>query len=203
VAGWGLNVRIAGDQGRTISVDQLAANLGSVVGANSAQAPGNLDANVRFRDRLWSATLHKVKADQKVLTGLGFGVNIAKAVGLQGTGPVQLRSPHNSHLDIYARMGLIGITIWIALWGLWCITMLRARSMFRALGRRLEMGLVEVSIVAAVAILINSYFDPTLESPQVAIWLWTFVGIGLGLVAIARRATSVRRTPGTALVISR
>jgi hypothetical protein len=105
VAAWGLNVRIEGDQGRTISVDQLAENLKSVVGAHSAQAPGNLDANVRFRDQLWSSTLHKVEAEGKVLTGLGFGINIAKAVGLQGQGPVQLRSPHNSHLDIYARHG--------------------------------------------------------------------------------------------------
>jgi hypothetical protein len=148
VAAWGFNVRIEGDQGRTISVDQLAANLGSVVGAGSAQAPGNLDANVRFRDRLWSATIDKVRADGKVLTGLGFGINTPKAVGLEDQGQVPLRSPHNSHLDIYARMGAIGITIWIALWGLWCITMLRARSVFRALGRRLEMGLVEVSVVA-------------------------------------------------------
>jgi hypothetical protein len=203
VAAWGLNVRIEGDQGRTISVDQLAENLKSVVGAHSAQAPGNLDANVRFRDQLWSSTLHKVEAEGKVLTGLGFGINIAKAVGLQGQGPVQLRSPHNSHLDIYARMGLIGIAIWIAFWSLWLTTLLRARSKFRSLGRRLEMGLVEVSIVAAVAILVNAYFDPTLESPQVALWLWTIVGIGLGLVAIARRATAPRATPGTALVISR
>ena len=203
VAAWGLNVRIEGDQGRTISVDQLAANLKSVVGAHSAQAPGNLDANVRFRDQLWSSTLHKVEAEGKVLTGLGFGINIAKAVGLQGQGPVQLRSPHNSHLDIYARMGLIGIAIWIAFWSLWFTTLLRARSKFRSLGRRLEMALVEVSIVAAVAILVNAYFDPTLESPQVALWLWTIVGIGLGLVAIARRATAPRTTPGTALVISR
>ena len=51
-------------------------------------------------------------------------------------------------------------------------------------------------------ILINSYFDPTLESPQVAIWLWTLVGIGLGLAAIARRAAAPRAA-GTALVISR
>jgi len=203
VAAWGLNVRIEGDQGRTISVDQLAANLGSVVGANSANAPGHLDANVRFRDRLWSATLQKVRTDHAVLTGLGFGINIAQAVGLQGTGPVALRSPHNSHLDIYARMGAIGITIWIALWALWCLTMLKARAIFRALGRTLETGLVEVSLIAAIAILINSYFDPTLESPQVAIWLWTFVGIGLGLAAIARRAISRRPTPGTALVTAR
>jgi hypothetical protein len=189
VAGWGLNVRIEGDQGRTISVDQLGANLASVVGANSAQAPGNLDANVRFRDRLWSSTLREVSDEGQVVAGLGFGVNIAKLVGLQGGGPVKLRSPHNSHLDIYARMGAVGIAIWIALWGLWCAAILKARSKFRALGRRLETGLAEVCLVAVVMILINSYFDPTLESPQVAIWLWTIVGVGIGLVALARRVT--------------
>ena len=202
VAGWGLNVQIEGDQGRKISVDQLTANLGSVVGAHSAQAPGNLDANVRFRDRLWSSTLHEVKQEGKVLTGLGFGVNIAKLVGLQGQGPVKLRSPHNSHLDIYARMGAIGIAIWLAFWGLWSWALFTARSKFRALGRRLEQGLAEVCVVAVVMILVNSYFDPTLESPQVAIWLWTIVGIGFGLVAIARRATA-RPTPGTAVVTAR
>jgi hypothetical protein len=67
------------------------------------------------------------------------------------------------------------------------------------------MGLIEVSLVGAVAILVNSYFDPTLESPQVALWLWTLVGVGLGLVAIARRMTLERspEPPGTALVIAR
>jgi O-antigen ligase len=113
-----------------------------------------------------------------------------------------LRSPHNSHLDIYARMGAIGIAIWIAFWGLWCTAILKARSKFRALGRRLETGLCEVCLVAIVMILINSYFDPTLESPQVAVWLWTLVGIGVGLAAIARRATAPRAA-GTALVTAR
>jgi hypothetical protein len=205
VLGWGFNVQIAGDQGRTISVDQLAANLKSVVGGNSAQAPGNLDANVQFRDKLWAATLHKVKAENKVLGGLGFGINIAKSVGFQGDGPVKLRSPHNSQLDVYARMGAIGLTIWIAFWALWGTALLKTRLRFRALGRRLEMGLTEVSLVGAVAILVNSYFDPTLESPQVSLWLWTLVGVGLGLVAIARRMTLARSAepPGTALVIAR
>ena len=66
------------------------------------------------------------------------------------------------------------------------------------------MGLTEVCVVGAVAILVNAYFDPTLESPQVAIWLWTIVGIGLGLAAIARLATKPHHTtPGTSLVIAR
>jgi hypothetical protein len=201
VAAWGLNVQIQGDQGRTISVDQLAANLKSVVGASSAQAPGNLDANVRFRDRLWTATLKKVHDDGKTFTGLGFGLNIPQAIGLEDAGSVPLRSPHNSHLDVYARMGAIGITLWIAFWGLWSLALMKARSKFRSVGLRVEMGLVEVAFVGAIAILINSYFDPTLESPQVAIWLWVLVGIGLGLAAIARRTPAT--PPGTALVIAR
>jgi hypothetical protein len=159
------------------------------VGAAGQQAPGNLDANVRFRDRLWSKTLAEVHSEGKVMIGLGFGLNIAKSVGLEDQGSVPLRSPHNSHLDVYARMGAIGITLWIAFWALWCAGLLKARSKFRSVGRRFEMGLAEVAIVGAVAILINAYFDPTLESPQVAIWLWTIVGVGIGLVALARRVT--------------
>ena len=30
-----------------------------------------------------------------------------------------LRSPHNSHVDVLARMGLMGISLWIALWLGW------------------------------------------------------------------------------------
>ena len=203
VAAWGLNVQIQGEQGRTVSVDQLAANLGSVVGVGSKQAPGNLDANVQFRDQLWSRTLHKVRAEGKVLTGLGFGINIAKAVGMEGQSSIPLRSPHNSHLDVYARMGAIGITLWIVFWGFWCTALMLARSRFRGLGRRLEPGLIEVCFIGAIAILVNAYFDPTLESPQVALWLWTIVGVGLGLVALSRRATAPPAATGTALVISR
>jgi O-antigen ligase len=135
------------------------------------------------------------------VVGLGFGLNIAKSVGLEEQGSVPLRSPHNSHLDIYARMGAIGLALWIAFWGLWCAALLKARSRFRSVGRRLETGLAEVAIVGAVAILINAYFDPTLESPQVAVWLWTIVGIGIGLVALARRATApAAPTAGAELV---
>ncbi len=93
-------------------------------------------------------------------------------------------------------MGLIGITLWIVFWVLWSVALLKARLRFRALGMRFEMGMIEVSFVGAIAILINSYFDPTLESPQVAIWLWVLVGIGLGLVAIAAPHTDAAQDAG-------
>ena len=37
-----------------------------------------------------------------------------------------LRSPHNSHLDVLARMGMIGLGIWISLWLAWFTTMIRS-----------------------------------------------------------------------------
>jgi hypothetical protein len=190
VIGWGANVQIRGEQNRRISVEQLVQNVGSLTGKDDSQAPGNLNSNVEFRDQLWSAVIHKVRTEKRVLTGLGFGPNIAREVGFQGQATTQLRSPHNSHIDVFARMGAIGLAIWIALWGVWYTIALRARSRLRTLGRAFERGLVEVAVVGATAILINAYFDPTLESPQVAIWLWTLVGITLGCAAIGRRATA-------------
>jgi hypothetical protein len=192
VIGWGANVQIRGEQNRRISVEQLIQNVGSLKGDSHSQAPGNLDSNVQFRDQLWSAVINKVKTEKKVLTGLGFGPNIAKEVGFQGQSAIQLRSPHNSHIDVFARMGAIGFAMWIALWALWYVIALRARLRLRTVGRAFEMSLVEVAIVGTTAILINAYFDPTLESPQVSIWLWTLVGITLGLAAIGRRATATQ-----------
>jgi O-antigen ligase len=186
---WGANLHFQGAQSRQVSVGQFVQNFQSLTGGGS-NANGQLASNVEFRDQLWSGVLTKVKTEKRVLTGLGFGPNIAAQLGFQGQQADQLRSPHNSHLDVFARMGLIGAALWFAIWGVWLRVALRARRRLRGLGRELEAGLIEVSIVGVTAILVNAYFDPTLESPQVALWLWTLVGLTLGLVAISRRAVA-------------
>jgi hypothetical protein len=53
-------------------------------------------------------------------------------------------------------------------------------------------------MVGVTAILVNAYLDPTLEGPQVAIWLWTLVGLGLGIAATgvaSKRNTTVVSHP--------
>jgi hypothetical protein len=187
--GWGMNIHVKGAQNREVSVGQLVQNVQSLTGQGS-DANGNLSSNVEFRDQLWSGVLKKVKTEKKVLTGLGDGTNIAAALGFQGQQVDQLRSPHNSHLDVFARLGLIGAALWVAIWGAWFSIALRARSRLRMRGYALEAGLVGVSIVGVTATLVNAYFDPTIESPQVALWLWTLVGLTMGLAAISRRTTS-------------
>jgi CO/xanthine dehydrogenase FAD-binding subunit len=187
---WGANVHVnQPGTNRQVSVEQFVQNLKSLKGGGS-NAHGQLATNVEFRDQLWSGVIKKVKSEKRVLTGLGFGPNIAASLGFQGQQADQLRSPHNSHLDVFARMGLIGAAIWFAIWLVWLRVALRARRRLRAQGRALEAGLVEFSIVGVTAILVNAYFDPTLEGPQVALWLWVLVGFTMGLVAISRRATA-------------
>jgi O-antigen ligase len=183
VVGWASNVQIKGEQGRVISVGQVITNIKSVRGGNDANASGNLQSNVEFRQQLWSDVIAKAESEHKLLTGLGFGRNLAAELGFSPDTPGLLRSPHNSHLDILARMGLIGTALWIVLWLTWFAVVLRARVRLKAIGRYLEAAVIEVSIVGVTAILVNAYFDPTLESPQVAIWLWTLVGLTVALAA--------------------
>jgi hypothetical protein len=173
--GWALNARVASND-REISVAQLAKNIRSVTGGGDAQ----LESTAEWRAQLWSRLLKESRATGRVMTGWGFGPNIALELGFAGADD-SLRSPHNSHLGVYARMGLIGSFLWGALWLTWYVEMVRGRHRLLGLQHQVARGLVDAILVGVTAILVNAYFDPTLESPPVALWLWTMFGLGLAL----------------------
>ena len=108
-----VDTSFAGVQGRDYSASQLVANVVSLGGAES---PGNLGGTVKGREELWTRILHKQIRDNHLVDGSGFGQNLAQEVGVYDEGKDSLRSPHNSHLHILARMGLIGLGLWVALW---------------------------------------------------------------------------------------
>ena len=181
---WAINFQVPATP-RPISVPQLVKNVASLTGGGSSE----LSDTAQWRDELWTSLLKETRSSNKLLTGWGFGPNLAEQMGFAGQKPESpLRSPHNTHLDVLARMGEIGLGIWIALWVAWFATMLRSRHRMQAKSQRFTRGLMSFAIAGVVAILVNAYFDPTLESPQVALWLWTLFGLGLGLVARERLA---------------
>ena len=168
-------------QKRTISVAQLFQNAESVEGTD--QNP-QLTGSVNFRFDLWSTILHKQAATSHLVDGFGMGPNLARTGGLNPRpnqpATLQLRSAHNSLLDIFARMGIIGAALFVLFWAGW----------FRRLGRARRRepddesrGVIGLCMCGALAILINSFFDPTLEGAQVAVVLYTLAGVG---VAVAR-----------------
>lgn len=196
ILAWGLDVRVALGQTREVSVDQLWQNVTSI--AQGDQAPGQLGGDVQFRTELWSGALNLANDRGALISGLGFGPNLAQELGVSAGAVGDLRNPHNSHVDVLARMGFVGGILWLAFWLSWYIALLR-RLRNRAVPlSALHVGIVKVCLVGVTAILINAYFDPTLETPQVALWLWTLVGLGLGLTSRQHRAlrdTPLPRTP--------
>jgi hypothetical protein len=173
-----------GSQGRAYSASQLIANVASIGGV---QESGNLSGTVAGRDQLWSLIFHKQAADGYLLDGAGFGLNLAYWVGdsqvTYGANP--LRSPHNSHLDVLARTGLVGFSLWIALWLGWYWRLITGCRRLARRGLHTRRQVAVLCLMVTTAILVSSVFDPQLEGAQVAALLWTAFGVGVA-------ATSVR-----------
>jgi O-antigen ligase len=169
-----------GGRGRAYSVSQLFANVASIGGTHEA---GNLAGTVQGRDVLWSRILHKQVADGRLIRGSGFGQNLAAQVGVYDAGTDALRNPHNSHLDILARMGLVGLVLWIALWLAWYWRLVTGcrRLARRALYARRQVAVL--CLMVTTAILVSSLFDPLLEGAQVAVLLWTAFGVGVAVTS--------------------
>lgn len=169
-------------QKRTISVAQLFLNAESVSGGevNNPQLSGS----VSFRESLWTTLLRRQSQTSHLIDGFGFGPDLANIGGVVSKQPSSaaaeaLTSAHNSWLDVLARTGLIGALLWLLFWILWYRRMAWGRRRAIANGDAGNRGVIEVCLVGCTAILINCFFDPTLEGAQVAVLNFTLVAMGI------------------------
>ena len=183
------SLQIAGtsvSQGRAFSVSQLSASVASIGGARES---GNLNGTVQGRLMLWTEVLHKQESDDRLVYGYGFGTNLAYlAGGVAASGALNsdpLRSPHNSYLDVLARMGVIGMSLWIALWVGWYWRLVRGCRRLAQRGLYVRRRVAVLCQMVVTATLVASFFDPTLEGAQGAVLLW--IAFGIGLVVTSRR----------------
>ena len=176
-----VKVPFAGVQGREFSAEQLVANVVSLGGEDS---PGNLGGTVEGRQELWSRILDKQVADGRLVDGSGFGQNLAAEVGVYDEGKDTLRSPHNSHLHIMARMGVLGLSLWIALWVGWYWRLIAGCRRLTRQGQYARRQMAVLSLMVTTAILVSAFFDPQLEGPQMAVLLWTAFGLGVAATTV-------------------
>ncbi|MEZ5261380.1 MAG: O-antigen ligase family protein [Acidimicrobiia bacterium] len=185
--------------GRDLGVRQLTNNTLSLVGLNyedrNDPVRGTLEGNAEWRERLWATIIDKTFLNEREVSGWGFGPNLGDELGFENQlGDGSLRSPHNSHLSVFARMGAIGLILWLSLWATWAASL-------AALARRRDCREQRVRVAAAVligmmvALHINAYFDPAYESPQAGAWMWAVFGAGCGLLLVRRNVV----TPPTLL----
>ena len=166
---------------RSFSASQLIANFASLLGSKSSS---QLVGTVNGRTQLWSLVYGKQVADALLIRGSGFGPNLAYGVGIYESDPSDpLRSPHNSHLDILARMGLLGLSLWIALWLGWYRRLIRGCRRLAQRGLHFRHQVAVLCMMTNSAILVSSCFDPQLEGAQVAVLLWTAFGIGVAVTS--------------------
>ena len=171
-------------QHRAFSVSQLFANVASIGGSQTA---GSLNGTKQGRLRLWSQVLDKQMSDDRLVYGYGFGTNLAYlAAGTTASGNVNsdpLRSPHNSHLDVLARMGVIGMSLWIALWAGWFYRLVRGCRHLAQRGLYARRRVAVLCLMVVSGTLLSSFFDPQLEGAQAAALLWIAFGVGLAVTS--------------------
>lgn len=170
---------------RDISAEQLVENLVSVVNPDAVETSGDLAGNSSWRLDLWGEILRDVNLNSPVL-GKGYGISLGDEYGFEGAGETELRSAHNSHMTIFARSGYLGAGLWLLLWAVWFIALMRSRLALAARGLDVEAAIAVVAMACALAVLVNAVFDPSIEGPPVSAWIWSIFGLGLGLMLLSR-----------------
>lgn len=177
------NVRIELFEGREVSVQQLLDNLTSVIDPDAGGFRQR--TTTEWRLEIWTSVLDDV-ATEFPLTGFGPGPDLGERYNITTDPTTPLRNPHNSHVGVLARSGFVGITLWFMMFAIWIVELLMTRNRLIARGHTGQAGVAVWLVVSIPTILVNAIFDPTLEGPQVAWWLWAMVGFGVAFTTLER-----------------
>ena len=131
------------------------------------------DNNV-FRMVWWRAAIDET-VESNVWFGLGFGHDLADRFVRQyfpdSSEDFTARSPHNVLITVFARMGIVGITAFLAL-----LAIITAHT-WRALRGPARDGEAGTFWCAAWVILVCACFGVVLEGPMGAVVFWTLLGL--------------------------
>ena len=178
------NLEIDVGYSRKFSAEQVAANLKSVVGGSE---DSQLEGTRQWRLQWWREIIQYTVFGEHFWLGKGFGINLAYDDRKQATPDAPLRSPHNGHLTVLARMGVPGFALWVLLQGAFAFALLRAHFLARR-ARQEWWARVNLWILAYwTAFMVNGMFDVFLEGPQGGIWFWSLFGFGIAALGMQKR----------------
>ncbi len=150
-------------QGRSIGFDQIKDNFGSIIGAG---INANSENNVTWRLIWWAKIIDYSFSPTGMFIGKGLGISLADSDGILSLDD-ELRSPHNFHLNIMARFGVILFFVWVY----WMHLIIK--PIFKK-----QLGTLSLAISCILmAFLLNASFDVFLEGPMGAMPFWTWVGL--------------------------
>ena len=161
-----INMKVAENfQGRSVGFEQIKNNFSSIVGGTTDATSEN---NVVWRLVWWAKIIDYSLSFPNFFIGKGLGMNLATDDDII-TLDDSLRSPHNFHLNIMSRFGVLIFMIWTY----FLIQLLRPLFKKQLQGKRLLIGCI------LLAFLLNASFDVFLEGPMGAFPFWTWLGLYL------------------------
>jgi hypothetical protein len=161
-----INIKVAENfQGRAVGLEQIKNNFSSIVGGTTDATSEN---NVVWRLVWWAKIIDYSLGSPNFFIGKGLGMNLATDDDII-TLDDSLRSPHNFHLNIMSRFGVLLFMIWMY----FLIQLLRPLFKKQLQGKRLLIGCI------MLAFLLNASFDVFLEGPMGAFPFWTWMGLYL------------------------
>jgi hypothetical protein len=161
-----INIKVTENfQGRSVGFEQIKNNFSSIVGGTTDATSEN---NVVWRLVWWAKIIDYSFTAPNFFIGKGLGMSLATEDDII-TLDDSLRSPHNFHLNIMARFGVLLFIIWMY----FLIQIIKPLFKKQLQGRRLLIGCI------LLAFLINASFDVFLEGPMGAFPFWTWLGLYL------------------------
>ena len=161
-----INIKVTENfQGRAVGLEQIKNNFSSIVGGTTDATSEN---NVVWRLVWWAKIIDYSLSSPNFFIGKGLGMNLATDDDII-TLDDSLRSPHNFHLNIMSRFGVLIFMIWTY----FLIQLLKPLFKKQLQGKRLLIGCI------LLAFLLNASFDVFLEGPMGAFPFWTWLGLYL------------------------
>lgn len=183
---------------RSVSATQITANITSIF-SDDTESLGGVQGTKEWRLNWWRDIYNDTVEGPDFWHGKGFGINLANEYGydLKENDGQGLRSPHNIHMTILARMGVPGLVLWAGILVTFAAQMLQALINARRAGDTWHMQVIGWLFAIWLASLVNASFDVFLEGPQGAIPFWCVFGAGLATLRFTGRTDSSGKKPSS------
>jgi hypothetical protein len=179
--------------GRVLSVEQVTVNITSIFSDETGNL-GSVQSTKNWRLDFWNAIYTDIIRGPDFWTGKGFGLNLATYYGFQVLADESLRSPHNSHVTVLGRMGVLGMGLWIAIHLTFAASMVAGYFRNRRSSDGMWWRLYLWFFAMWVAMTVEAIFDVYYEAPQGGIWMWCVVGAGIAALRIEREQKTAGHT---------
>jgi hypothetical protein len=177
-------------QGRMtkVSLDFVWRHLESSTGESEGGKTGGAAAGVGQRERWWSHIYEQMRVSRtKMVLGLGFGMPLTN-FGVGGTAPV--REPHDSYVSVFARLGILGILLWVmmqaALYRAWW----RGHKLCARMGWIRDQNNLMLIMLYGVSMLLLAIAEDAFEKPYMAIPYYLFFGVLIRYTSFLREAAA-------------